>query len=250
MSTKCTRCNVLRTLKSFINDKGRKLKTCDKCRERAKYYYNKYKCRHGREKDNCRECNGKNICRHDRIKHQCIECGGNQICKHDKRESTCKKCKGTQVCKHGGFKHNCKICGTAICKHGIQKHYCKKCLGTSICKHNTQIHQCKKCRDPIDVTISSMINASSARDKARNRYDAKNIIDENYLRKLIERQKNCVYCKTVLQYNKRNNTMGTIERKANGIGHTKRNSVLACLKCNKTRGRRYTHEQFKKMTMS
>jgi len=72
---RCNRCKCFRYPSEFLNDKGRELKTCIKCRTNNAKAREKNKCPHGKQKA------------------QCIECNGSQICKHLKRKSVCKDCK-------------------------------------------------------------------------------------------------------------------------------------------------------------
>jgi len=41
---KCSRCKCWRLPEQFLNDKGRKIKSCSKCRERQKRCREKNKC--------------------------------------------------------------------------------------------------------------------------------------------------------------------------------------------------------------
>ena len=77
---KCPRCKTYRLPNQFLNAKGRKLKTCDICRERG------------------RKNAEKNKCEHNRKKAQCKECGGSQICIHNRHKGICKKCMTTEEC--------------------------------------------------------------------------------------------------------------------------------------------------------
>lgn len=91
-------------------------------------------------------------------------------------------------------------------------------------------------------------------DKKKNRYDEKNIVDKEFLKKLYTDQKECCfYCKVKMITNQnliRPPNRLTIERKNNNIGHTKTNCVLACFKCNNTRGCRYTFEEFIRLRLN
>ena len=281
---KCKRCKTYRTPDLFINDKGRKLKTCHRCREVATQKRIKNKCEHNRQKSRCKECGGvsicehnrqknqckecggsnicehnrykptckecggSNICEHKRIKNQCKECGGSSICEHNRKKSQCKECGGSSICEHNRIKNTCKECGGSnICEHNRQKQTCKECGGSNICEHNRQKYDCKECGDPIEITITNMIKNSYQSDRKRNRYDANNFIDKDYLRMIIDIHKCCIYCKCELQFIERNDNMATVERINNDIGHTKVNTVIACFKCNSTRGNRHTHDEFLKL---
>ena len=59
---KCPKCKTYKYPKQFLNDKNRTLKTCDDCRKRDKKSRDKYKCEHGRRKNNCKDCGGASIC--------------------------------------------------------------------------------------------------------------------------------------------------------------------------------------------
>jgi hypothetical protein len=62
----------------------------------------RWRCEHGRERRNCKECGGARFCDHGRQRHQCKECGGASLCRgckskfpsfglHGERR-WCKKC--------------------------------------------------------------------------------------------------------------------------------------------------------------
>ena len=105
-----------------------------------------YFCKHGRRKNNCKDCGGSSICQHGRQKRQCKECGGVNICEHGRRRSNCKECGGSSICQHGRIRSTCKDCGgRSICQHGRQRSRCKDCGGSSICDHGRQRSQCKDC---------------------------------------------------------------------------------------------------------
>jgi hypothetical protein len=52
---KCNRCKCWRTVELFLNDKGRRLKTCTVCRERSKKAYLKRKARKAKKKEETEE---------------------------------------------------------------------------------------------------------------------------------------------------------------------------------------------------
>jgi len=56
--SKCTRCRCYREPQSFLNAKGRKLKTCQNCRDFDKKYREKRRCPHCRRKKQCKESGG------------------------------------------------------------------------------------------------------------------------------------------------------------------------------------------------
>ena len=182
---KCPKCKTYRYPSDFLNDKNRTLKTCKRCRAIDKKYREKNKCKHGKQKAQCRdeecggggsyckkhgirkahcrdeECGGGNAyCKHNIQKARCRdkECGGgNAYCKHNIQKVRCRdeECGGGGAfCKkHGIQKAFCrdKECGGggAFCKkHGIQKTRCrdKECGGGGVyCKHNIEKQTCREC---------------------------------------------------------------------------------------------------------
>ena len=84
--SKCPKCRCWRNNEEFIK-KNKVLKTCEKCRQNGIKFNEKYKCEHGRRRNNCIECQGSGICEHKRIRCQCIECQGSDICEHKKIKS-------------------------------------------------------------------------------------------------------------------------------------------------------------------
>ena len=227
---KCPNCRCWRKHKKFLNDKGRLLKTCKKCRNYMREYMRKKKCEHNKQKSLCKECGGSSICEHNRQKSRCKDCGGSSICDHNRIKRQCKDCGGSSICQHNKHKPQCKDCG-----------------GSSICEHNRQKPQCKKCNDPVRITIKHWISSSKRYDKKQNKYDIVNFIDKCFLKNLIEDITNCVYCECKLTYEgKHELNLATIERFDNNKGHVKSNCTLACYSCNSKRSNKYTHEEFKK----
>jgi len=105
----------------------------------------KYRCTHGKNKYQCREC-GNMFCEHGKNKYRCKDCGGSQICEHNRQKDICKDCGGSQICEHNRQKSKCKDCGGSdICKHNKQKDTCKDCGGNKICQHNIIRDGCRKC---------------------------------------------------------------------------------------------------------
>lgn len=214
---KCTRCKLSLDESNFkINLNGKTLKRCNPCR----FYMN--------------ERNRKYLCEHGLQKYYCKLCGGAGICEHKKRRSDCKECGGSQICEHNIQKSKCKLCGgSEICEHNIQKYYCKKCKGAGICEHNIKRRYCKKCNDPIEITIYRWIENSRTSDTECDRLDENNLIDKCFCEDLQERTgKSCYYCKRLLQYVEYDESLATIERLNNRIGHIKSNCVIACALCN------------------
>ena len=143
---KCSRCKCWREPKVFLNTKGRKLKTCIKCRDYVKILRDKNRCEHKREKRKCKDCGGGCICEHKRERTTCKKCGGGSICEHNRIRSQCKDCGGGSICEHNKIRSKCKDCGGgSICEHNRRKSKCKDCGGSSICEHNKIRSRCKDC---------------------------------------------------------------------------------------------------------
>jgi len=197
---RCPKCKCFRFEEDFLKN-HRLLKTCINCRNNAK----KYRLKH-------------QMCIHNIQKYFCKVCGGSQICKHNLQRCFCKDCGGSEICKHKRIKS-----------------YCVECNGSRICNHKLQIHCCKTCSDPIKISIQGWIKHSKKSDKKYNRYDPDRFIDKCFLKELIKEYPQCYYCKVELQYIEYNDTLATIERLNNNIGHIKSNCVLCCKKCNLSR---------------
>lgn len=229
---KCTACKIDRPLGDYVSKAGRTtLKNCSRCRN-----LKAPKCIHGRRKAICRSCDGIAFCEHNKQKQYCISCAGVSICAHNKRKDRCLACGGTSICEHGKQKYLCPACGgTSICEHGKQKHVCRECDGASICLHNKRKQQCKLCDDSQKITINRMIKCSKKSDIKYKRYDANNFIDKCFIEMLMDESMQCHYCKYEMQLITFNDTLCTIERLDNSIGHIKSNCVLACRKCNYSR---------------
>jgi len=159
--------------------------------------------------------------------------------KNDRRLKTCIKCRENSrryklkiKCPHDRQKQKCRDC---ICEHNRLKYQCIDCGGSDVCKHKLQRQWCKTCSGPVKVSIQGWIMNSKQSDKKRNHFDADRFIDKCFLKELIKDYPNCYYCKVKLQYIDNNDTLSTIERLNNNIGHIKSNCVLACRKCNFTK---------------
>src|SRR5690606_5279120 len=76
---------------------------------------------------------------------------------------------------------------------------------------------------------------SKQSDIKRRLYDANTHIDSPFLKSLIEESTDCFYCKVPMQFIEYCDSLCTIERKDNSLGHSKANCVLACRKCNYSR---------------
>jgi hypothetical protein len=213
----CSSCSVNLPVTEFnIMRTGNPTKTCKNCLNHQKQSRERNKCEHGKKKNICRDC------------------GGVSFCIHNKRKTTCAICGGGSLCEHKRPKHQCGQCGTGLCEHG-RLGTCRDC-GHKYCTHERQQNKCRECGDPIKITILKMIQGSKWADKKSDRYDANNFIDYCFMEQLLEDEgRTCCYCEVELQYVERKNTLGTIERIDNSIGHTKANVRIACLECNTRR---------------
>ena len=190
-NVKCLKCRCYRSEASFYNEKGRRLKTCQTCRDRDRINRERTKCEHDRQRARCRECEGVYICKHDR-----------------------------------------------------QRNRCKDCNGVSICNHDRERTRCKICSDPLKVTIKNMLTGAKKSDKKRNMYDVVNFVDYCFIENLLEDYTHCYYedCKKELQIIEYNDSLATIERINNNLGHIKSNCVICCLSCNWARKSNATTE--------
>ena len=103
------------------------------------------------------------------------------------------------------------------------------------CIHGAVRGRCKICFNSIDITIKRMISNTKRTDKHYNRFNAETHINYDYLKNLIDNSTNCYYCRCNIQYVNYCDTLGTIERLSNYIGHNRiGNCVIACRKCNLT----------------
>ena len=212
----CNRCKNHLPLTEFSQKRTKEYyKTCDVCRDKQKVSRDKNKCEHGKQKSNCRECNGNSFCEHDKQKYICRECKGSNICEHDKRKYNCRECN-----------YN----GSSFCEHDKRKYNCRECNGSSFCEHDRLKGRCKDCMTEEQQFLNikkNMLHHSRASDKRRNHYDPNDFIDIYFLNGLFEDSNTCHYCSVPFSYNEKVDTLVTIERLDNNIGHTKANCVLA-----------------------
>lgn len=244
----CTNCKIARDDDQFISKAGRTgLKNCLRCRNIKRNKpcpHGRQKCRcieckgvsicpHNRRETECKDCDGKYICEHNKIKYTCVDCEGNSICEHKKYKSQCKDCIGGSVCEHDKLRSSCKICGSYnYCVHNRRKHYCIECGGKNICQHNRIKHACRKCGDANIILFKSIIHHSKWWDIKKNRFDESNFIDIEFLQSRFNESHDCYHCKREMTLIDYTDSLCTIQRLDNSLGHTKSNSVLACLKCN------------------
>lgn len=121
------------------------------------------------------------------------------------------------------------------CEHNRQKNMCIECNGSGICIHKIQRNRCKECGDAEKITKYYMIHNARLSDTKYGRYDPVNFIDNFFVDALLEDYPYCYYddCNVDLQYTYYQDDLATIERLDNNIGHTKRNVVICCMRCNK-----------------
>jgi len=172
---KCSVCKKEKTPDMFIGTKGQKLKTCLKCRERAKKSKLKTRCPHGKRKDKCKDCGGIGICIHNKEKRKCRDCKGSDICIHNRDKYYCRDCGGRGYCIHDIEKAKCRegCGGSKICIHDRRKVRCKECGGSSICIHNKLKNTCKYC-DPkgyLRYIVSSRIKMALKAKKSKKSFE-------------------------------------------------------------------------------
>ena len=113
---RCNTCKCWRLPALFLNDKGRRLKSCTACRARAQLARDRHKCEHGRSKYTCRPCGGSAVCEHGKTKYKCVPCGGTSTCEHHIQRHQCKMCKPMSHLKsrvNRRIHHTLKGTGTA-----------------------------------------------------------------------------------------------------------------------------------------
>jgi len=153
----CGRCKCWRLPSEFLNDEGRRLKSCEKCRALGRKEREKNKCPHGREcKSRCKDCLG-----HPVNQGKCSRCNDKfipdpNVIINGKPIATCEKCR--YKCEHGnyGVKY-CEDCKTASrdrkkekrklkkCEHGKRKDSCPKCTPVTRCPHAKRKDSCTTC---------------------------------------------------------------------------------------------------------
>ena len=110
--------------------------------------------------------------------------------------------------------------------------------------HNAQLAMLNKLYMDCDFPLKSLltkeierkISGYKAQDLKKEIYEAPLLITlADTLEKLLPTKLQCYYCKTVmalLYKNVREPTQWTLDRIDNSKGHSKENTVVACLKCN------------------
>jgi hypothetical protein len=249
--TKCPRCNIEKSEQSFKSIRGKTLKYCSDCRETSRKYMANYHCPCGKRKGICPTHGGSllclcgkrkalcpthgglSLCACGKQKSYCLIHGGESLCPCGIRKTLCQTHGGNSLCVCGKLRYLCPIHGgNSLCPCEKRKTHCLIHGGNSLCPCGRRKSDCKVCKDPIKLTIRNMINHSKYTDKQKNRYDANNVIDKYFIQSLIEESTLCFYCHIQMQFIENNETLCTIERRDNRIGHIKSNCVLACRKCN------------------
>ena len=110
---KCTKCRQLILLDCFrIRKRTAPLtKCCVKCLDTCKMSRQQIKCKHGRQRPQCKDCGGCQICEHGRQGSRCKDCSGDGICLHNQGRSKCKDCGVGQICEHSKERSTCPTCG-------------------------------------------------------------------------------------------------------------------------------------------
>ena len=93
---KCGKCKTYRYPSQFLKN-GRKMKTCQICRDNAKRSREKNKCIHKKQENNCKECMGSSFCEHLRMRQTCKICIGSSICSHMNRKQYCRDCRDCKI---------------------------------------------------------------------------------------------------------------------------------------------------------
>jgi hypothetical protein len=143
---------------------------------------------------------------------------------------TCVRCRKVkdleEFIKPGRFKVTkmCAACRVKDLENNRKRH----------CEHGRHPSECKICSDPVEVTLKKMIRDSKKSDIKYKRYSLEEQVDYEYLIQLAGQYENCPYvdCQIELQYELCTNSLATIERLNNAIGHTKANCVFCCQQCN------------------
>ena len=98
----------------------------------------------------------------------------------------------------------------------------------------------KKRRQSFESQLKRKCNNCKIHDKHYKRYVAENFITTDWIKAQLNKQKNkCHYCKRVMKLEKFQNNdkeMYTIDRINNKYCHTQDNCLVACYKCNLSRG--------------
>ena len=84
--------------------------------------------------------------------------------------------------------------------------------------------------------LNNKLNSYKHQDKKNNIYDSESFItEEELLEKLIISKSKCNYCEKnvkIIYEQKRDDYQWTLDRIFNSVGHSCKNTVISCLKCN------------------
>lgn len=124
--------------------------------------------------------------------------------------------------------------------HKVRKQINKEWMEKEKASKNEVIHITMEQLD-YDKITDGMIKSSKATDTKKGFEIDQEFVDEEFVKSLFDKQKECCYCNRKWACGDRK---PTLERINNKKGHIKSNCLLACKNCNETRSNRYTHEQF------
>ena len=127
-------------------------------------------------------------------------------------------------------------------KDGKKMNMCEKCREYyrkySAYKRKQSHHKVKRnnrntCLNPQKAVIERWIYQSRQYDKKHNIYYPYKLIDEEFLKGLIEDRPQCYFddCQVELKYVYLQDDTATLERLDRYIGHTKSNCILCCKRC-------------------
>ena len=226
----CTRCKKAKPLTDYTaTGAGILKKTCEQCliRDRATDKL-------ARDAVKAREASKRTVVvqMHPCVRHE-QDCA--YTITNGRMYKSCDEIRTARYCTHGKTKYTCADCGgSAVCAHGKRRRTCIACEGTNVCKHKVQREGCKQCNDPVKVTISNMLKSAKTNDKMYNRYNAAEFVDKLFLKSIIEDSDGyCQVCGQDIQFVVYGDTLATLERIDNHIGHIKSNCLVACLACNR-----------------
>jgi len=90
--------------------------------------------------------------------------------------------------------------------------------------------------DVIARELKKKINSYKGQDQKKNKFNDDCFIKlDDLLEKLVVSKLKCTYCKQsvcIMYKNKREPSQWTLDRVDNNNGHTNKNTVISCLKCN------------------
>ena len=208
----CPRCKRQRNTAEFFNDRGRRLKTCQFCRNKSKEWNH-------RNVQRCRDNAKRYYHEHKVLKPKKTEAEVEEMLKR-RRERACVFAKRYYFNNHERCKER---------NRERQKVYCQE--------------------NPQKIRIINMVSHGRIYDIKRGFYDANTHIDRPFIEQLLhDLEGKCVYCQSQMSSNSQtggiDKTLMTIERIDNTQSHSKNNCTLCCMRCNATRANRYSFEEF------